>query len=640
VVETLRRRSKTARATVALLGLLAATAWAEASQPHILLVAVDDQTYQFTSAFRPEGPDTTPNLRAIAERGVLFEDGVVQAAQCAPSRNSTITGRYPHQLGYYGNGDRDFLPKDIRGFPESLQQAGYYTAFFGKSHLSPDQTGLGGSSGKMREKGMIRQFGFDYVMQHVGRFSSLKAAQRARERLAAGGAWEYGDNRYLDHLYDRGLLDTFIADDGRPTSLPADDYQEGFIARHAVDWIASYDRSKPFFMYVNFSAPHKPHDQPPAYQDLYDAGDLAPIVDDPDLGDIPDVMKRHPAKGGESKQRADRVGHASFVAYLDEQLGRLLEALEARGLREDTLIVYYSDHGVMLGDHGLMKKETLYDQVLNANLVIDLPDALYPERKDRFRRPVEVLDAVQTMLHAAGVPDNERARYEGESLLPVLTDAVRGNYTREYVFAQLGEATAVVSKQWKYIDHPTTPVLFDRVNDPDELVNVIDEPAHADVVAAHRAALADLYARTGEPLTPCGDYPAPSEIEIGGKRYLPPPFHADLRGTYPSLSKYRDSCKIAWARLKRAADTGGDAQAWCKSQGAGLANEKEVERFVGYLNANGGRLALDRAGWPRDGRRHFIAKGNGSFKRLIKWNGSEFVVGNYLPYSGHPLCVR
>lgn len=135
-------------------------------------------------------------------------------------------------------------------------------------------------------------------------------------------------------------------------------------------------------------------------------------------------------------------------------------------------------------------------------------------------------------------------------------------------------------------------------------------------------------------------YPAATAIEIGGTRCLPPPLHADLRGRYPSLAKYRDSCQIVWARLQRVAETGGDAEAWCASQGATLADETEVLRFVEHLNANGARLVLDRAGWPRDARRHFIAKGNGSYKRLIKWNGSEFVLGNYLPYAGHPLCAQ
>ncbi len=278
--------------------------------------------------------------------------------------------------------------------------------------------------------------------------------------------------------------------------------------------------------------------------------------------------------------------------------------------------------------------------MLKANLVIDLPHGLYPERKEVFRRPVEVLDAVQTALHAAGVPAAERARYEGASLLPVLTDAVPGSYKREYAFAQIGGATAVIGKRWKYIAHATTPVLFDRIGDPDELVNVVDDPANAAVVAELESVLADFYARTGPPLTACGDYPSPRNIELAGTTFLAPPSYRDVLGSYASVKKYRDSCKQKWGRLTRKADDGGDAEAWCSSQGGTLADEDEVLRFVAYLNDNGKRAALDRVGWPRDGRRHFVAKGDGRYKRLVKWNGSEYVLGNYLGYAGYPLCVR
>ncbi|MCH5375659.1 MAG: sulfatase-like hydrolase/transferase, partial [Planctomycetes bacterium] len=176
---TLGRLPLAALFTGAMLGSLAppAQAVADVRRPNIVFITVDDQTYHFTSAFRRSGPDTTPNLRALAERGVRFTDGIVQAAQCKPSRNSMITGRYPHQLGLYGNRDRFFIPKTVRGFPESLQAAGYYTAYFGKSHLIPDDTGIWASHGLARTRGMIRQFGFDLVSQSYGRRKSMVDAR-------------------------------------------------------------------------------------------------------------------------------------------------------------------------------------------------------------------------------------------------------------------------------------------------------------------------------------------------------------------------------------------------------------------------------------------------------------------------------
>jgi arylsulfatase A-like enzyme len=612
---------------------------ADAPRPNIVIITVDDQTYHFTSAFRKSRPDTTPKLRALAERGVRFTDGIVQAAQCKPSRNSMMTGRYPHQLGLYGNTDRFFIPKTVRGFPESLQRAGYYSAYFGKSHLIPDGTGIWASHGLERTRGMIRQFGFDLVSQSYGRRKSMVDARQLQQALATGAVWPYGNNIYLDHLFDRGLLATFVGDRGGITSLPADDYMDGFIARQVEDWLAGYNREQPFFLHVNFNAPHQPYDQPADFQDLYESRALPWLIDDPDMDDIPAVMKPDPSAATRRELRARRVDYAGMVTYLDGQVGRVLAALEARGVRENTLIVYHTDHGVMLGDHGLVQKATLYRQVLNANLVIDLPDALFPERTHVFRRPVELLDVVQTALHAAGVPPRERGRFEGESLLPALTDAVKGRYEREYAFAQIGGATAVVSRKWKYIEHETTPVLFDRLNDPRELVNVVADPANAGVVAAHRAALAELYERTGPPLSTCGEYPEPRDIVLADTRYLAPPRREDLSRRYASLSKYEDSCELLWARLRRSPETGGDAEDWCRRQGASLADETEVRRFVDHLNGHGKQAVLDRTGWPRDGRVSFIAKDDGSYRQLVRWNGEAYVMGSNAAASGYPLCV-
>ena len=608
---------------------------AAATQPNILFIAVDDQTYKFTSTFGTVSAQTTPSLDDLARRGVRFTDGIVQGTECAPSRNSTITGRYPHQLGFYLNEDLEQLPRAAEGFPEALRRAGYRTAWIGKSHLLPNEAGLRGHSNERRAEGMRRQFGLDEVFQHPGRWVSLKQARKLQAKLAKGWEWRYGQNDYLDFLYDNGYLSTFVEDDINPTRLPPDYYLDGYISRRAEDWLAAYKDERPFFLYLNYSAPHDPFDQPREYQNLYSSDQMPPIIKDKDKKDIPDDLKPRRDRFQKARRNAYRTDQASMITYQDAQLRRVLTALERSGQRENTLIVYYSDHGIMTGDHGLRRKATLYKEVLHANLVVDLPDNLYPESTDAVSRPVELLDAVQTALHVAGVPPVERARFEGQSLLPLLTDAVAGRYQRQYAFAQLNGATSIQGSRWKYIDHRKMPVLFDRLRDPDELVNVYDRPEFADVVRRMQNALADFYARTGRPRRAGGRRAPASDLVLGGMTYLVPPGYEEMAERFENIGSYTDVDGTRWARLS----VGEDGEAACESREARLADPFETDRFVEYLNDNGARLALVRLGWPDDGSRHYVSDGEVADDRIVAFNGTRFVTKTRAAYLGFPLCV-
>jgi arylsulfatase A-like enzyme len=605
------------------------------AQPNILFIAVDDQTYKFTSTFGKVSAQTTPNLDALARRGVRFTDGIVQGTECAPSRNSTITGRYPHQLGFYLNDDLEELPGAAEGFPAALQRAGYHTAWIGKSHLLPNEAGLRGHANLRRTEGMRRQFGLDEVFQHPGRWVSLKQARKLHAKLAKGWEWRYGQNDYLDFLYDNGYLATFVEDDINPTRLPPDYYMDGYISRSAEDWLAAYEDERPFLLYLNYSAPHDPFDQPREYQNLYSSDQMPPIIKDKHKKDIPDNLKPRRDRFQKARRNAYRTDQASMITYQDAQLRRILTALERSGQRENTLIVYYSDHGIMTGDHGLRRKATLYKEVLHAHLVIDLPDDLYPESTDAVSRPVELLDAVQSALHVAGVPPIERARYEGQSLLPLITEAVAGRYQRQYAFAQVNGSTSVQGSRWKYIDHKKMPVLFDRTRDPDELVNVYDRPEFIDVVRRLQNALADFYDRTGRPRQAGGRRAQPRDLVIGGLTFLTPPRYEEMAAQFENVASHTDADGIRWARVS----VGEDGAAACELQGARLADQFETDRFVEYLNGNGARLALVRLGWPDDGSRHYVSDGDVAEDRIVAFNGTRFVRKTREAYLGFPLCV-
>jgi arylsulfatase A-like enzyme len=434
-------------------------------RPHVIFIEVDDLTSKYVGAFGAEHV-RTPHIDALAARGVVFENAIVQGCMCAPSRNSLITARYPQNLGLYSNGDIKQLPPGTWAFPTALQAAGVHTAWIGKSHLLPPAVDPQGHGGDRKTDGMRQQMGFAEVWQSAGRHVALK---KARSLVKTGTAeWRRGIDAYADHLHDRGLLGQFVEDAARPTTLPVDDYLDGLVARKTVDWIEAYTRPEPFFLWVNFSGPHGPYNPPARYLDLYEPWQMPPVITDLDQAEIPDCLRPHHMTSSEEAILAERARYAGMITFIDEQVGRIVEAIDRKGISGRTVIVFFSDHGIMEGDHGLFRKETLYKEVLNASLIIADPRG---PRGKRVSRPVELLDLATTVLELAAADERDRRQACGESLLPFLRDTGAA-YRRTFAVAQIREATALVTDTYKYIETPQGPVLFDLVKDPDETHNV------------------------------------------------------------------------------------------------------------------------------------------------------------------------
>ena len=434
-------------------------------RPNVVFIEVDDLTDKYIGAFGAEHI-RTPNIDALAKRGVLFRNAIVQGCMCAPSRNSLITARYPQNLGLYSNGDVAAMPPERWAFPVALQEAGVHTSWIGKSHLLPyveDQQGRGGDK---KTAGMKQRMGFDEVWQSAGRHVALKKAKDLASDPTA--KWQRGVDAYADYLHDKGLLAQFLEDGANPTTLAVDDYLDGLIARMSADWIAAYDRPEPFFLWVNFSGPHGPYNPPAKYLELYPPRKMPVAIRDEDHSDIPDCLRPHEWTKREQLIPRQRAEYAGMITFMDEQVGRVLDAVQSKGIAEQTVIVFFSDHGIMEGDHGLVHKETLYKEVLNACLIVADPQG---EQGKRVERPVELLDLVRTTLDFAGVKPPAQQPAFGESLLPLLRGR-DAEYRRDFAVAQVREATAIVTHGYKYIETASGPVLFDRQADSDELENI------------------------------------------------------------------------------------------------------------------------------------------------------------------------
>jgi arylsulfatase A-like enzyme len=505
-------------------------------RPNIVFIEVDDLTAKYLGAFGAKFAKT-PNIDALAASGVVFDNAVCQGTMCAPSRNSLITGQYPHNMGFYLNGQMRALPKNVWTFPKALKQEGYSTLWVGKCHIRPDQAGIKADNRvDKKNKAMQAEMGFDYVYQSEGRVVILKnlkkkveaneqgdenaepikgdkaakkearkAARKAerKEAKANGGTiktnneitdWVNGEDAYGDYLQSVGKLNTFLKEGGKvPTSLDENtEYLDGHFATKALDALKNYKEEKPFFMWVNFSCPHGPFDVPQKYHDKFKGTTFpAPIDPATEQFNVPADIKPHKSKLTKATIPAEQAAYSASIAYMDAQVGRIVNFIKSSRFADNTIIVFFSDQGILVGDHGLEHKGTLFKEVLNPALIVNYKNF----KARRVAEPVELLDLAKTTLAIAGATEqNAKACPNGYSLLPLLNG--QGKYNRNGVaFGEIENFIAAFDGRYKYIDNKEQPILFDLQKDPNETINYAS--SNPTKVAELQKAVKDWIAQTG-----------------------------------------------------------------------------------------------------------------------------------------------
>ena len=447
-------------------------------RPNLLLIQADDQYYSALGCLGDPAVKT-PHIDRLAARGVAFRRAVCQAAACLPSRTSLLTGTYPHENGCMDN-KAPGLDPDTWTFPAALQRAGYHTALVGKMHF------------RIRGKN-----DWDRVQKHLG-FDDFRATY-GKVIVYRGGA--KGDP-YSKYLAKKGLLKKVVNEYRAnrkgyaaryvgPSVLEPDDYVDGYIGLQAVDWVRSYRRKKPFFLWVNFTAPHPPCDAPEPYASMYDPAAMPPHIPRPLYKSVPKMVKNKVVRMREIGFPPDhpqhvRAGHYALISHMDFRIGQIVEALEAQGRLDNTVIVFCADHGTLNGDHGLYGKGQFYRGSINAPLVMSVPSL--PARGRVEERLVEIQDLAPTLLELAGSAEAERCR--GHSLLPLLGG--EGAYPRKEAFAEIRERKMIVTERYKYAHGRgwDIPMLFDLGKDPTESDNLQGRPELREVERELRDKLA------------------------------------------------------------------------------------------------------------------------------------------------------
>ena len=441
-----------------------------AGRPNFIYIMTDDHAAHMLSAYG-SAIALTPNLDRIAEGGMLFENAFVTNSLCAPSRAVLLSGKYSHKNGQLSN--RDTFDGSQQTFPKLMREAGYETALIGKWHLKSEPTG------------------FDYwkVLPGQGR---------------------YHDPEFIE-------MGKRVRHEGYVTDLITD---------FVLQWLENRPEDLPFLLLYHHKAPHGPWEpdekhramfagetiaEPPHFDDDFSNRASAAADSESDLE--PELAARYTRWGSPPPPELDALGRKKWVyqryvkdymrvvASVDDNVGRLLDHLDRTGLAANTVLIYTSDNGMFVGDHGLFDKRFMYEEPLRVPLLVRYPPMIRPG--SRTEAMALNLDFAPTILDLAGIPVPDDM--QGRSLRPVLGGGVPGNWRKsayyhyyEYpsshnVYPHYGVRTEryKLIRYYKPVDEWE---MFDLQEDPLELRSVYDDPQYAQIRAELEAELARLRA--------------------------------------------------------------------------------------------------------------------------------------------------
>ena len=475
------------------------------TRPNVLLICTDQQRYSALGAQGNTEIDT-PNLDRLAARGTLFDRCYVQCTVCAPSRASLMSGQYVHSHGLHANGVA--IPEHVRLLPQALHEAGYDTGLVGKWHLHACTAGRT----EPAPPGMrVWQWAHDpYRGSSENRYHQwLRAAHPA--------------------LYDR-LVRQDGPDVGALPGSGANDFDVVPTEAHFSHWVGeetirfiteAREPDRPFFFIANFFDPHHSFGAPKEYMDRYRHELSRPITTPDELTGKPAILAEASREtyAGVARGYVDytpeelqdvKAAYYAMVSLVDDEVGRILAALDAEGLAQDTLVIFTSDHGEMLGDHQLMLKGPFcYDQQIRVPLILAGPGVAEGRR---VADPVQWIDLTATIVELSGA---ELPAQQGMSLMPLCGPAAEpGAAHRGWALCEYrdsGESydpqvhvSMLTDGKWKLAVHHGSPAtarertgeLYDLTADPDELINRWDDPACAGTRAELTALLLDVLVAT------------------------------------------------------------------------------------------------------------------------------------------------
>ncbi|AXR80407.1 sulfatase-like hydrolase/transferase [Natrarchaeobaculum sulfurireducens] len=478
------------------------------SRPNVLFVLTDQERYDYSA---PEGPPVeTPTMDRLSSEGMRFSQAVTPISICSSARASLLTGQFPHGHGMLNNcheadAIQPNLPTGIPTFSERLDANGYDCTYTGKWHVGRDRT--------------PEAFGFSYLGGSDEHHDDIDEAflEYRRERGVPLGAVDLEDGLYTGEKPRDGDSGTFVA---ATTPVDVEDTRAYFLAQRTIDALEAHADGETdadggrFFHRADFYGPHHPYVVPEPYASMYDPASInLPESYAETFDGKPRVHENYCHYRGvadfDRELWAEAIAkYRGFVSLIDDQLKRVLEALEEFGLADETVVVHAADHGDFVGGHRQFNKGPLmYDDTYRIPLQVRWPDVVDPGTT--CAAPVHLHDLAATFLELADV--EIPGSFDARSLVPLLEGggdpaAVPESWP-DSSFAQyhgdefgLYSQRMVRTDRYKYVyNGPDVDELYDLEADPAELQNLIDHPDYTAIRRSMRERLIAWMDETDDP---------------------------------------------------------------------------------------------------------------------------------------------
>ena len=479
------------------------------SRKNVLFIMCDQLRFDYLGC---AGHPTikTPNIDELAKRGVRFSNAYCQSPICGPSRMSIYTGRY---VSSHGSGS-NFAPLRIgeKNIGHHLNPLGVRTVMVGKSHVVADMEGMerlgidpGSPAGLHHAQG-----GFEICERDDGVHpdSMVRTDLPYNSYLKSRGYTE-DDNpwHWAANAVDtgQGVRSGFFNDRvDLPARVTDEESETPYMTRRAISFLSEDDGETPWLLHLSYIKPHWPYVAPAPYHEMYSADEVVPAVkSDAELSDPNPLLKHFTDRvagktfGKEAARATIIPAYMGLISQIDDQLGILFDFMRERGLLDDTMIVFTSDHGDYLGDHWMGDKDYFHDPAVKIPLIIVDPDRSAAGTRGMVDEAmVESIDLIPTFVDFLGgeVACNI---LDGRSLMP----RIRGERTnwRKFVVSEYDyscqvfrpetgrmpldcRSYMVATNKWKFVHAPGfPPVLFDLQDDPRELTDLGRSPEHGDI---------------------------------------------------------------------------------------------------------------------------------------------------------------
>ena len=439
---------------------MSVSAFAEPKQPNVLFLIADDLNTALSGFGHSQCK--TPHLDRLAERGVKFENMHCQYPVCGASRASLMSGLYPYSNLTLGNEGtlRDSMPEVVT-LSQAFRNNGYYAARVSKIY-------------HMRIPFEI----IDGTAQSDDPYSWDEAINiKALEQHAPGELTNWSPK-------DKGSQSfTGVIAHGTDS-----DHADGMAADQAIE-ILERVKDKPFFLAVGFVRPHVPLVAPEKYFSIYDRASMeAPEVPDDDLDDVPRIIrnyKRNSKTYGVTPELHKGLLQAYYasISYMDAQVGRVLDALKENGLSDDTIVVFSSDHGYLLGHHQKFQKQHLFEEATRVPFIVSVP-WLKDQHGGATSQITELIDLYPTLTDLAGIPAPDSLH--GNSFSPLLNDTESTDWEKDHAFTvSRSGGESIRTHNWRYTQWgfgERGMELYDLKNDPGEFTNQAKNPKYAAVL--------------------------------------------------------------------------------------------------------------------------------------------------------------